>query len=154
MRRHVLFLIAVLAVPSLGAGPESGDLSRIQGRWEASIGRRKDFSVSLEIKGNDVAATITPKLGPKVRASGELQLDEAASPRSLDWVKFSTLDGQEVPRLLSIYRLEGDRLLIRSGGFNDDRPSTFEKGGEGPWTDVLVFNRAAAPKADSVTSNP
>ncbi len=152
MQRHGLFLIAVLAVSSLGAAPEGSDLSKIQGQWEASIGRRKEFSVALKIQGNEVEATISPKIGPKVRASGELQLDEAASLRSLDWVKFATLDGQEVPRLLSIYRLEGDKLLIRSGGFNDGRPSTFEKGGEGPWTDVLVFRRAA--RAESVTSNP
>lgn len=155
MRGLGLLLTAVLAVPAFGAAPEGSDLTRLQGRWEASVGRRKEISVALEIKGNDVSATIVPKLGPKVRASGELQLDEAASPRSLDWIKFSTLDGQEVPRVLSIYRLEGDRLIIRSGGFNDDRPARFEKGGEGPWTDVLVFSRPVAPKAaESVSMNP
>ena len=52
-------------------------------------------------------------------------------------------------------RVEGDRLIVRSGGFNDDRPKAFEKGGEGCWTDVLVFTRPVeAPKADAVTSNP
>ena len=154
MRKSVLAVVLVLVGVAGGAIPEGSDLAKIQGCWEASIGRRKDFSVTLEIKGNEVAATIAPKIGPKLKASGELQIDEAASPRSLDWVKFSTQDGQEVPRLLSIYRLEGDRLIIRSGGLNDDRPATFEKGGEGPWSEVLVFNRPAAPKPEVISKAP
>ncbi len=154
MRRRVLSMLVLLAAASLGAAPEGSDLSKLQGCWETSVGRRREISVTIEIKGNDVAATVTPKVGPKLRVSGELQVDEAASPRSLDWVKFSTLDGQEIPRLLSIYRLEGDRLVVRSGGFNDSRPKVFEKGGEGVWSEVVVFTRPAAPKPDAVTSNP
>ena len=63
-----------------GAAPEQGDLPRLQGRWEASVGRRKEFAVALEVKGREVSATITPKIGPKLRANGELQLDETVSP--------------------------------------------------------------------------
>jgi len=154
MRVQSIILVALLATSTMGAEPEKGDLSRLQGRWEASVGKRRDFSVALEVKGNEVSATITPRRGPKLKASGELQIDEGASPRSLDWVKFSTPDGIEVPKLLSIYRLEGDRLLVRSGGFNDARPKAFEAGGEGVWTEVLVFTRPAPPKSDAVTSNP
>jgi uncharacterized protein (TIGR03067 family) len=142
----------VLLVMTMGAGPESGDLSKLQGRWEASVGKRQEFSVTLEVKGNDVSATISPKKGPKVKASGELQINEKASPRSLDWLKFSTPDGIEVPKMLSIYRLEGDRLYVRSGGFNDARPKAFEAGGEGLWSEVMVFNRPA--KTEAVTANP
>jgi uncharacterized protein (TIGR03067 family) len=155
MHRRMMAVAAMVASFGLGAAPEQGDLPKLQGRWEASVGRRKEFAVTLEVKGREVSATITPKIGPKLKASGELQLDETVSPRSLDWVKFSTVDGTEVPTLHSIYRLEGDRLIVRSGGFNDDRPKAFEKGGEGCWTDVLVFTRPeAAPKSDTVTSNP
>jgi len=154
MRVRSIILVALLAASTMGAEPEKGDLSRLQGRWEASVGKRRDFSVALEVKGNEVSATITPRRGPKLKASGELQIDEGAIPRSLDWVKFSTPDGIEVPKLLSIYRLEGDRLLVRSGGFNDARPKAFEAGGEGVWTEVLVFTRPAPPKSDAVTSNP
>lgn len=150
-RRSVLSVI-LLASLAMGAGPESGDLSKLQGRWEASVGKRQEFSVALEVKGNEVTATIKPKKGPKVTANGELQIDEKASPRSLDWVKFSTPDGIEVPRMLSIYRLEGDRLYVRSGGFNDDRPKGFEAGGEGLWSEVMVFTRPA--KTETVSTNP
>ena len=151
MRGGILATLMVLV--GTGAAPETGDLSRIQGRWEAAVGRRKDFAVALEVKGREVSATITPKIGPKLRASGEVELDESASPRSIDWVRFSTLDGTEVPTLHGIYRIEGDRLIVRSGGFNDARPEKFEKGGEGCWTDILVFTRPdAAPKAEAVTT--
>jgi uncharacterized protein (TIGR03067 family) len=142
----------VLLVTATGAGPESGDLGKLQGRWEASVGKRQEFSVTLEVKGNEVSATIKPRKGPKVKATGELQIDEKASPRSLDWVKFSTPDGIEVPKMLSIYRLEGDRLYVRSGGFNDARPKAFEASGEGLWSEVMVFTKAT--KTESVTSNP
>jgi uncharacterized protein (TIGR03067 family) len=154
MRYRWFTVLAMLATSAMGAAPEGSDLSKLQGRWEASVGKRREFAVTIEVKGNDVSATITPKRGPKVKANGELQLDEKASPRSLDWVKFSTPDGIEVPRLLSIYRLEGDRLIVRSGGFNDVRPKVFEAGGEGIWTDVMVFTKQVAePKSETVTAN-
>ena len=152
--RKATFSVLVVSALAMGAEPDKGDLGKLQGSWEASVGKKREVKVSLEVKGNEVSATITPKLGPKVKANGELQLDESASPRSLDWVKFSTPDGIEVPKLLSIYRLEGDRLIVRSGGFNDARPKAFEAGGEGIWTDVLVFTRpASTAKSDAATSN-
>ena len=153
MRIRSFSVLTVSAVLAMGAAPEGSDLSKLQGQWEASVGKRREFSVVLEVKGNDVSATITPKIGPKVKATGELQLDEGASPRSLDWVKFSTPDGIEVPKLLSIYRLEGDRLILRSGGFNDARPKVFERGGEGLWSEVMVFTRpATVAKSDTAHS--
>jgi uncharacterized protein (TIGR03067 family) len=156
MRLRSLMILLVLIVPAMGADPETGsDLSKIQGQWEASVGKKHDFSVVLEVKGNDVSATIKPKRGPKLKASGELQLDPMTSPRSLDWVKFSTPDGIEVPKILSIYRLEGEKLIVRSGGFNDTRPTSFEAGREGVWTDVMVFTRPkSTEKAATIGSNP
>jgi uncharacterized protein (TIGR03067 family) len=134
-----------VACLAIGAAPEAGDLGKLQGSWEASVGRKGEFTVAIEIKGREVSATISSALGPKLRASGELELDENRSPRALDWVKFSTLDGQEVPTIHAIYRLEQDRLILRSGGLNDDRPKAFESGGTGCWSEVLVFNRPNRP---------
>ena len=145
MRLRSLMILSMLITPAMAAEPEAAsDLGKIQGRWEASVGKKREMAVALEVKGNDVSATISPKRGPKLKASGALQLDPKASPGSLDWVNFSTPEGIEVPRLLSIYRLEGDRLIVRSGGFNDARPRSFEAGGEGIWTEVMVFTRPAA----------
>jgi uncharacterized protein (TIGR03067 family) len=162
MRLRSLLILSMLIVPAMGAEPEAGtDLSKIQGRWEATVGKKRELSVVLEVKGNDVSATISPKRGPKLKATGELQIDPAVTPRSLDWVKFSTPDGIEVPKILSIYRLEGDKLIVRSGGFNDARPKSFDAGGEGIWTEAMVFTRPAATakagtsaSASTVTANP
>lgn len=137
-----LWVWALAVVAAVGAAPASsdGDLSRLQGRWETKVGLRKATVVALEIKGNAVAATISTPQGRTIQADGELRLDETTTPKALDWVKFTTLDGEEVPEMRAIYRLEEGRLYIRSGGFNDDRPTQFDAG-EGVWANVLIFQR-------------
>ena len=135
-----LLLIPLLLVMVSGSAAVEGDLARIQGRWGTTVGPRKDADVLLEIKGNAVSATIQTAKGMRILADGEIRIDERMRPKALDWVKFTTVDGHEVPLILAIYRIEGDRLIIRSGGFNDRRPTAFE-GGEGIWSEVLVFER-------------
>src|SRR4051794_21484488 len=123
-------LSLLLVVIASGAAPESkqGDLTKLQGRWETKVGLRKATIVAIEIKGKAVAATISTPQGRKIQADGELKIDETVTPKALDWVKFTTIDGEEVPEMRAIYRLEEGRLYIRSGGFNDDRPSEFNAG--------------------------
>ena len=131
----------VLAVSAIGGAPSTeGDLGKLQGPWETKVGLKKGTTVRIEIKGKDVAATISTPLGIKIQAEGELKIDEAVSPKAIDWIKFTTLDGEEVPEVRAIYRLEGERFVIRSGGFNDRRPKEFNPG-EGVWANVLVFER-------------
>ena len=131
----------LLAVMSVGAAPSvDGDLARLQGCWETKVGLRRATVVRIEFKGRAVAATISTPQGQKIRAEGEVKIDESVQPKALDWVKFTTLDGEEVPEMHAIYRLEDGRLYIRSGGFNDDRPTGFNPG-EGVWAKVLVFQR-------------
>src|SRR5215203_354795 len=132
-----LLLVAIVS----GASPAvDGDLAKLQGRWQTKIGLRKATVVMIEIKGKAVAATIATPQGRKIQADGELKIDETTSPKALDWVKFTTIDGEEVPEMHAIYRLEDGRLFIRSGGFNDQRPTEFDPG-EGVWAKVLVFQR-------------
>jgi uncharacterized protein (TIGR03067 family) len=132
-----LLLVAMLS----GASPSvDGDLARLQGRWQTKIGLRKATVVMIVIKGNAVAATISTPQGREIKADGQLKIDENASPKALDWVKFTTIDGEEVPEMHAIYRLEDGRLFIRSGGFNDQRPTEFNPG-DGVWAKVLVFQR-------------
>lgn len=143
MKTKSFLMGLVMLVPAVGAAPEmSGDIAKLQGRWETRVGAKKEVGVVLVIKGCSVTATITTPVGMKVRAVGELKLDEATQPKSLDWVKFKTPDGLDVPELQAIYRLDGNRLTLRSGGFNDERPTAFEPG-DGIWADVLLFDRAA-----------
>ncbi len=132
----------ILAVLSFGAAPEStNDLSKLQGRWETKVGLAQGDAGfdrdQRECGGRDDRDAA----GRKIQADGELKLDETTSPKALDWVKFTTIDGEEVPEMRAIYRLEEGRLYIRSGGFNDDRPTGFDAG-EGVWANVLVFRAA------------
>jgi uncharacterized protein (TIGR03067 family) len=134
-------LILGLAALAAGAAPAvDGDLAKLQGRWETRVGLRKATIVHIEIKGNAVVATISTPQGRKIQADGQVKLNESVEPKALDWVKFTTLDGEEVPEVKAIYRLEGDRFYLRSGGFNDERPTEFNPG-EGVWAKVLVFQR-------------
>jgi uncharacterized protein (TIGR03067 family) len=147
MKANRFLSALLLLISSAGASPAASpsvtdDVARLQGRWQTRVGAKKEVRVALEIRGSQVDATITTKLGLKVKASGAIRVNESTSPRSLDWVGFKTPDGQDVPDLLAIYRLEGDRFTLRSGGFNDERPTDFEPG-EGMWADVLVFERPA-----------
>ena len=137
MRRSWWVVVLVLTAP-LRAG--EGDLVKLQGRWAAKVGTGGEFAVELTIRGRAVVASIREAGGGTLRAQGELRIDEAARPKRLDWVKLATADGQEVPDLLGIYRLEGDRLLLRNGGLHGERPSRFEDG-DGVWAGVLVFER-------------
>jgi uncharacterized protein (TIGR03067 family) len=129
----------VAAISGAAPAPDS-DLAKLQGRWETKVGLRKATVVRIEFKGSTVAATILTPQGRKIQADGEVKIDESTQPKALDWVKFTTLDGEEVPEMHAIYRIEQGRLYIRSGGFNDQRPTEFHPG-EGVWAKVLVFQR-------------
>jgi uncharacterized protein (TIGR03067 family) len=132
-----------LLLGSGGANPAlEGDMARLQGCWTTKVGAKKEVTISLQIKDKTVSATVST-LGLKLLAEGEVKIDEKASPKRVDWVKLSMADGHELPELLGIYELQGDKLKIRNGGLNDERPKAFEAG-EGYWGEVVVFERAAS----------
>jgi uncharacterized protein (TIGR03067 family) len=122
------------------AGLPAGDLGRLQGRWKAMAGPRKEIRVVLEIKGRDVSVDIKTPKGLDFQAQGELTLDESTSPRSLDWRKFSGPDQQPLPDIAAVYKIEGDTFTVCNGGVHGSRPKDF-KPGEGVLADVVVFQR-------------
>ena len=81
----------------------------------------------------------------------------AATPRAVTLarsarVKFSTPDGIEVPKILSIYRLEGDKLIVRrqlaaSSGPVVQAPAARPSGPTG-----MVFTGYASTKAATVNA--
>jgi uncharacterized protein (TIGR03067 family) len=141
--------ILTLMLSSLGAsaalrGGETtstdNDLARLQGRWTARAGARREVRVVLEIKGSKATATIKTPHGARLLLTGEVKLDETTSPRRVDWSKFTGADQQDFPPLLGIYSLKGDRFTVCNGGLNGARPSEF-KPGDGILAEVVVFER-------------
>lgn len=135
-------LTMILAAIAGAAGPEmpQGDLGRLQGVWACQAGPKKNIPVELEFRGRDVKVVITPPVGPIIRANGQLALGESVAPKTLDWLHFSAIDGQEFPEMLGIYELDGDTLRICNGGLNNPRPAKFAPG-DGLLADVLTFQR-------------
>lgn len=150
------FLIALTlatAAPASETGSAGdGDLARLQGCWAARVGPRHDIQVALRIEGRRVEVRITLPQGAPYRARGELKLDEAASPRALDWIGFTGQDGQSLPEILAIYRFDGERWTVCNGGANGERPAAFEPG-DGLLADVVVFERAGSD-ATATSASP
>jgi uncharacterized protein (TIGR03067 family) len=142
---HILTLIlsslgACAALPGAETTSADNDLARLQGRWTARAGARREVRVVLEIKGSKATATIKTPHGARLLLTGEVKLDESTSPRRVDWSKFTGADQQDFPPLLGIYTLKGDRFTVCNGGLNRARPSEF-KPGDGILAEVVVFER-------------
>lgn len=139
-------LVILIAPVLMAAGPAdrlSGDLAKIQGDWTVNAGPKRDIPVTLSIKGNEVTVDFASPLGIKIHAEGKVKIDDAASPKTVDWVGFSFVDGQEFPEVLGIYELGDQTLKMVNGGPNDRRPTVFKKG-DGALADVLVFTRTGS----------
>jgi len=136
----LLVLLGLHAHAADEAVSRDGDLGRLQGRWTAQAGTRREIHVVIEIKGRDVHAAIKTPQGLDFQVQGELKLDETTSPRSLDWKKFSGPDQQPLPDIAAVYKIEGDTFTVCNGGFLGSRPKEF-KPGEGVLADVVVFHR-------------
>jgi uncharacterized protein (TIGR03067 family) len=150
----ILIVAGVLAAaPATNTASASealtGDLGRLQGRWTASAGPKGAFPVTLEFRGREVHVEVRPPVGPPIRARGEVQVDDAVSPKALDWVRFTALDGQALPEILAIYELDGDTFRLCNGGPHNPRPEVFEPG-DGVLAEIVTFQRA---QDDDVASN-
>jgi uncharacterized protein (TIGR03067 family) len=129
------------------------DLDRIQGRWTARAGAKREVRVMLEIQGAQVDASIRTPQGIRFQVRGQVKLDETTSPRSLDWVKFSGADQQEFPDIPAIYKLDRGTFTVCNGGLGGRRPAQFASG-DGILTEVVVFEREpAAPEPDGNPSS-
>jgi uncharacterized protein (TIGR03067 family) len=143
----IIGIVSVLAhAGNKTIAPES-DLGRLQGKWTAQAGQRRELRVALDIQGKRVEAVVTTRLGLNLRAQGEVKIDENTSPRTVDWIKFNGPDQQELPVILGIYKFDRESFVVCTGGFNGDRPTEF-KPGEGVLTEVVTFRRPAASSRD------
>jgi uncharacterized protein (TIGR03067 family) len=147
MKANVYLLSLILGLPGLNSAlggtettPGENDLARLQGRWTARAGARREVRVGLEIKGQKATATVKTPHGVRLVFTGEVKLDATTSPRRVDWIKFTGADQQDFPPLLGIYTVAGDRFTVCNGGLNGSRPNEF-KPGDGILAEVVVFER-------------
>jgi uncharacterized protein (TIGR03067 family) len=140
-------LVMVLSIASLSVtlaraddSTPSGDLARLQGVWTAMVGPERQIPITLEVQKQKVTITGKRPNGEDVTLKGELKLDEKASPRTVDWVKFVGPQGNEAPENLGIYKLDDDTFTVCSGGPGNGRPTEFKKGDDGP-PQLVTFTR-------------
>jgi uncharacterized protein (TIGR03067 family) len=162
MKSRIALLAATTSIVSLAwlsafAGSENtkteSDLARLQGRWTARAGAKREVRVVLEIQGKQVDASIRTPQGVRFQVRGEVKVDATTSPRSLDWTKFSGADQQEFPDVPAIYKIERDTFTVCNGGLGGRRPTEFTSG-DGILAEVVVFerDRAASTKNDRPSS--
>lgn len=155
----MISLPTTLLLSVLAAAPDAidrgthapDDLARLQGRWTTRAGPRGKIPVVLDVEGRKVTVRFTTPQGLKIKAEGAIRLNEQAAPKALDWVEFSTPDGQDLPDVLGIYEFDGDALRVCNGGLNDARPAEFRPG-EGLLAAVLVFKKEAKADGETVAS--
>jgi uncharacterized protein (TIGR03067 family) len=121
-------------------GVLSGDLAKVQGKWRTTIGSNHETPVDIEIKGTAVTAAFPNEQGEMMRLKGELKLDPKAKPKTVDWLKFTAPDGEDLPDNLGIYELDGDDWKVCNGGPGMPRPTEFRQGEGGP-PNLIILKR-------------
>ena len=151
-----LLTTLALATSLIGATPAddkapSGDLAKLQGEWTATVGPKGNITITMVVTKVKVAVKGTAD-GNDFAITGEVVLNDKASPKTIDWVKFTSPQGDEIKDNLGLYKLEGDSFTVCSGGPGKDRPTEF-KAGEGGPPNIVAFTRKKAdakpePKGD------
>jgi uncharacterized protein (TIGR03067 family) len=143
-------LIPCLALTGSARGDDpapAGDLTRLEGIWTTKGAENPILSVVLDFKGNKVA--FKGKFnGQEFEYTGEIKVDDKASPKTLDWTKLASPGGDDLEDLHSIYKLEGDTLTLCSGGPGSDRPTEFKAGDGSPQTLTVFTRKKADPTKD------
>lgn len=140
--RTFLLLAALALVPPATAqekAPE-GDLGKLQGQWKTLIGPEKNIPLVVTIKDKTITAVLKSPQGEDFTLTGELKLDEKASPKTIDWINFKTPAGDETQPNYGLYKFEGDKWVVCNGGPGNPRPKEMKAGQDGP-PNLIEFER-------------
>jgi uncharacterized protein (TIGR03067 family) len=127
------FVLLLFSSSALLATEVSDDLAKMQGTWSGKS--PEGASLTLVIKDRTAQSTISGK-GGNVTLDYEINLDESADPKTMDFLK----EGEKP--LPAIYRLAGDKLTVCMNVLGGERPTKFG-GGKGGGS-VVVYSRGTA----------
>jgi uncharacterized protein (TIGR03067 family) len=145
MRRSVALLLLV-AVPALADDKDkdlTGDLKALQGAWTAMVGPQKDAELTLTLKGTEISLHVVSADGDATDLHGKIKLDDKANPKKFDLVEMVGPDNNDIPDVLTIYELKGDKFKICGSRPGQDRPTEFKDDPDKMIT-VTVFKKKKA----------
>jgi len=145
MTALVLLAAALPALADSKPDEKKGDLAKFQGEWKTKL---REIDLKLTIKEKKVVASFTNDEGKELSLDGEIALDETATPKRVDFLKFHGPNGNEMKDNLGIYTIEGEKITICLGGAGNDRPTEFKNGDGGTPTLVVLERTDAKPAGD------
>lgn len=139
-RIHVCALGLLIVCPALVAASVDGDAEKVKGKWSAKFGPNQDVPITLELKEKELVVEVETGNGEKMTLTGEYTIDEKASPRTMDFLKLKSSNGETNEDVKAIYEFQGETLRICSSAPGEDRPTAFvpiDANGHG----TMVFTR-------------
>jgi uncharacterized protein (TIGR03067 family) len=154
LMKHLILSAALLAATAIVTPPAAsaddkplkGDLAKLQGQWKALVGPEKKVPLLLTVEGSAVKIHLTTPDGDQVDLKGEFKIDDAAKPhKTIDWVKFTGPNGNEMPDRPGIYTFEDKDTLKVCTGHATDRPTEFVEGEGGEAKPITItFKRESS----------
>lgn len=144
IRVSVTVLLVGIAFPTLADDKPTGDVGKFQGSWTGLGGPSKNVPFTVTFAGQKATLAFEAQ-GQELKIEGEYKLNEKADPKTIDWVNFKNPSGDPVPENLGIYKFDGDKITLCSGGPGNERPKEFKGGEDGP-PNLQVITRVAKEK--------